>query len=85
MASITPATPILPNPHPTKSYWQDPPAWLADYQSSPMLPEADYVVVGSGISGASIAYKLLSRHPEARVVMLEARQFCSGATGRNGD
>ncbi|MCJ1350129.1 MAG: hypothetical protein MMC33_000110 [Icmadophila ericetorum] len=74
--------PILPNPHPTKSYWQDPPSWLADYQSCPMLPEADYIVVGSGISGASIAYKLISCHPNAKVVMLEARQFCSGATGR---
>jgi glycine/D-amino acid oxidase-like deaminating enzyme len=42
------------------------------------------VIVGSGISGAIIAYKLLQEDPSASLVMLEARQVCSGATGRNG-
>lgn len=47
------------------------------------------VIIGSGITGASIARTLLktqtkssSSHP--RVVMLEARSICSGATGCNG-
>ncbi|QIX02529.1 hypothetical protein AMS68_008046 [Peltaster fructicola] len=75
----------LPHPSPTISYWQDPPSDLADHRSTVHLPElADYVIVGSGISGVSIAYNLLLQQPEASVVLLEARQTCSGATGRNG-
>ena len=75
----------LPHSTPTKSYWQDPPSDIADLRTTSTLPvHADYVVIGSGISGASIAYNLLLRRPEASVVLLEARQACSGATGRNG-
>ncbi|KAG6333659.1 hypothetical protein ID866_5429 [Astraeus odoratus] len=54
-------------------------------------PHADVVVIGSGISGASFARTLLDldqqRESEGKpltVVMLEARETCSGATGRNG-
>ncbi|KAK8196629.1 hypothetical protein M8818_006794 [Zalaria obscura] len=77
--------PGLPHPNPTVSYWQDSPSSIADHRTTPSLPnKADYVIVGSGISGAFIAYNLLETHPEASIVMLEARQACSGATGRNG-
>lgn len=31
-----------------------------------------------------IAYNLLKRFPKRRIMMLEAREICSGATGRNG-
>ncbi|EMD41519.1 hypothetical protein CERSUDRAFT_101951 [Gelatoporia subvermispora B] len=49
------------------------------------LPEdADVVIIGSGITGAAVAYNVLRHAPGARVVMLEARAPCSGATGRNG-
>jgi hypothetical protein len=77
----------LPHPSPTTSYWQDPPdAFLADYLSAANAPEiVDTVVIGSGITGASIAHGILLRGSTAgKVVMLEARQACSGATGRNG-
>ncbi|KAK0306882.1 hypothetical protein LTR91_007669 [Friedmanniomyces endolithicus] len=77
--------PGLPRPRPTVSYWQDPPADIADLRTTAALPaNADYVVVGSGISGAFVAYKILCKQPEASVVVLEARQAASGATGRNG-
>ncbi|KAK0257930.1 hypothetical protein LTS09_007123 [Friedmanniomyces endolithicus] len=77
--------PGLPRPRPTVSYWQDPPADIADLRTTAALPaNADYAVVGSGISGAFIAYKILCKQPEASVVVLEARQAASGATGRNG-
>lgn len=61
-------------------------------------PTADIVIIGSGISGVAIARTVLrelrrkdeegggdltSRH-HRRVVVLEARELCSGATGRNG-
>ncbi|KAK4547371.1 hypothetical protein LTR36_001027 [Oleoguttula mirabilis] len=77
--------PGLPRPEPTTSYWQDPPSDIANVRTTSELPAtAYYVIIGSGISGSCIAYNLLSKHPDASVVMLEARQACSGATGRNG-
>jgi len=78
--------PGLPRPNPTVSYWQHPPDSIADLRSTQDLPkEADYVIVGSGVSGACVAYNLLSRKPNAVIVILEARSACSGATGRNGE
>jgi hypothetical protein len=77
----------LPQANPTISYWQDPPdVDIADYLSAENAPDmADTVIIGSGITGASIAHGLLSRGGTTKkIVMLEARQACSGATGRNG-
>ncbi len=84
----------LPYPSPTASYWQDPPdAELADYVHADTVPEAaDVVIIGSGITGAGVAWNLLKGEGDndtkgagkERIVMLEARQACSGATGRNG-
>lgn len=77
--------PTLPRTNPTVSYWQADPDAIADLQSTPKLPEsADVVIIGSGISGAAIAFDLLQRDASLNIVMLEARQACSGATGRNG-
>lgn len=76
----------LPRDNPTVSYWQDPPDEIADLRSTGQLPEtADVVIVGSGISGAAITHNILLRAPETKIVLLEARQACSGATGRNGN
>jgi hypothetical protein len=76
----------LPRPNPTVSNWQDPPDAIADLRSTAKLPEiADVVIIGSGISGASIALGLFDADKGLNVVMLEARQACSGATGRNGE
>ncbi|KAL8297377.1 hypothetical protein RB597_006466 [Gaeumannomyces tritici] len=75
----------LPRSDPTLSYWQDPPDEIADLRSTPELPEtADAVIIGSGITGAAVAWHLLEGDGGSNVVMLEARQICSGATGRNG-
>ena len=77
----------FPVPNPTISYWQDPPDEIAGYQSSSSLPqEVDTVIIGSGITGASIAYNLLTSdfYNGEKILMLEAREACSGATGRNG-
>ncbi|RVX71509.1 hypothetical protein B0A52_05081 [Exophiala mesophila] len=77
--------PGLPRDHPVQSYWQDPPDAIADHRTSPDLPsQADIVIIGSGISGATIAYNLLSADPTLNIVLLEARQAASGASGRNG-
>lgn len=76
----------LPHPNSTKSYWQDPPdPLLSKCKSSETLPaEVDTIIIGSGITGACIAYNLLQEGNHGDVVMLEAREACSGATGRNG-
>ncbi|CAJ2505757.1 Uu.00g131510.m01.CDS01 [Anthostomella pinea] len=74
----------LPRDKPTQSYWQLEPDEIADLRSTESLPsDADVVIIGSGITGAAVAYNLLSNGAQ-NVVMLEARQACSGATGRNG-
>ncbi|KAI0477439.1 FAD dependent oxidoreductase [Xylariaceae sp. FL0804] len=75
----------LPSPNPTQSYWQLDAAPIADLRSTEALPgTTDTVVIGSGITGAAVAFGLLEEHGAKDVVMLEARQACSGATGRNG-
>jgi glycine/D-amino acid oxidase-like deaminating enzyme len=55
--------------------------------STPLPNYADVVIIGSGIAGTAIARTLLDHQYKGsplRVVMLEARDVCSGATGRNG-
>ncbi|PMD48442.1 FAD dependent oxidoreductase [Hyaloscypha variabilis F] len=76
----------LPRANPTISYWQEPPdPEIADYLSSKQVPEiADTVIIGSGITGTFVAWNLLQTPDHGKIVMLEARQACSGATGRNG-
>ncbi|KAI1777475.1 FAD dependent oxidoreductase [Hypoxylon cercidicola] len=74
----------LPRDNPTQSYWQIEPDEIADLRSTAALPDrADTIIIGSGITGAAVAFNLLSNGARD-VVMLEARQACSGATGRNG-
>lgn len=91
--------PGLPSQNPTSSFWlRSPHPDLAKIQSDTLPPETDVVIIGSGVTGTSIARTLLeSRTPRRNnngagqgqatrpaVVMLEARDICSGATGRNG-
>ncbi|MCJ1394134.1 hypothetical protein MMC18_009563 [Xylographa bjoerkii] len=77
--------PGLPRANPTVSYWQDPPSSLANHRTTHDLPTSvSILIIGSGITGASIAYNLLSQPSRPSVLLLEARTACSGATGRNG-
>ncbi|OAA55771.1 FAD dependent oxidoreductase [Niveomyces insectorum RCEF 264] len=89
--------PGLPRPSPTRSFWLEDPPYpeLVDIQSAELPVQADVVIIGSGITGVAVAWSLLAEHaekteektsmsPPPRVVVLEARQLCSGATGRNG-
>lgn len=78
----------FPVPDATPSWWRTQLHRLDDYVSSECVPEeSDVVVIGAGIAGASVAYHLLQQNKgqkRPRVTILEARQACSGATGRNG-
>lgn len=76
-----------PIAQPLHSYWQHPKSPLAaiiEPQTSNPTQTYDYAIIGSGISGAMIAYNLFKSNPNARIVMIDAREICSGATGRNG-
>ncbi|KAG6875067.1 hypothetical protein C0993_011002, partial [Termitomyces sp. T159_Od127] len=84
--------PGLPVVNPTLSFWIDSPGAnpLAKEGSDGALSvDADVCIIGSGITGVSAAYHL-AKGVEARksgpitAVVLDARDFCSGATGRNG-
>ena len=76
--------PGIPVSHPTPSFWLDNPSPIADYS----IPDgkfptyADVVIIGSGITGMSVARTLVGAGRGLKVVMLEARAACSGATGR---
>ncbi|KAI0162362.1 FAD dependent oxidoreductase [Xylariaceae sp. FL1272] len=74
----------LPTPNSTKSYWhRDPSPTLLGHRTTEDLPaEADLVVIGSGIAGAFAARELVAGG--RNVLMVEAREACWGATGRNG-
>ncbi|KAK3984466.1 putative Glycine/D-amino acid oxidase [Cladorrhinum sp. PSN332] len=89
----------FPVDDPTTSYWQDPPdEELADYCSdlNGLPKKVETVIIGSGITGAAVGWGLLNRQDsepeeneenekkEWKLIMLEARRTCSGATGRNG-
>jgi hypothetical protein len=76
----------LPNPESTSSFWHSQPASvLVGHRSTRDLPKTcDVAVIGSGMTGTSIAHHLLNNdnHKPLKVVMLEAREACWGATGR---
>ncbi|KAK5948327.1 hypothetical protein OHC33_010637 [Knufia fluminis] len=78
----------LPCPNSSPSFWHsEPNTFLLNHRTTPDLPStADIVIVGSGITGASIARYLASdaRAKNLSILMLEAREVCWGATGRNG-
>ncbi|KAG6881221.1 hypothetical protein C0993_002342, partial [Termitomyces sp. T159_Od127] len=84
--------PGLPVVNPTLSFWIDSPGAnpLAKEGSDGALSvDADVCIIGSGITGVSAAYHL-AKGVEAResgpimALVLDARDFGSGATGRNG-
>ncbi|KKA28603.1 hypothetical protein TD95_003944 [Thielaviopsis punctulata] len=85
--TLRPGQSDLPSAKSTNSYWhQKPSEKLFGHRSTRTLPRtADVVIIGSGITGAFAAKE--AKETWARdlsVVILEAREACWGATGRNG-
>lgn len=86
------SSPGIPVPNPSTPYWNTPSSPISRHGSDPgsIVPSyADVVVIGSGITGTSFARTLLDydadharKSKPLQVVMLEAREVCSGATGR---
>ncbi|KAK8021646.1 FAD dependent oxidoreductase [Apiospora arundinis] len=91
MAAHKHTNPLLPVANPTSSYWRSEPHRLDSHRSTEQLPQAcDIAIIGAGFSGVSVAYHLSTQdtgnaeESPPSIVLLEARQVCSGATGRNG-
>ena len=73
----------------TTSFWRSQDLHpLDDYRDSTWPDVSDIVIVGAGYAGASLAYHLLEKSKSSRsqpsITIFEAREACSGATGRNG-
>ena len=77
------STADLPSASPTRSYWQQTYSNdITHHRTTSTLPEeASVVIIGSGISGAIAAREVAAQGHEG-IVVLEARDLCSGATGR---
>ncbi|VTT57934.1 unnamed protein product [Fusarium fujikuroi] len=78
----------FPPPEGMCSFWRTKPGSIDDHQSTAELPPfVDVAIIGAGYSAAAILTHILATtSPEDRpsILVLEARQLCSGATGRNG-
>ncbi|EPQ61158.1 DAO-domain-containing protein [Gloeophyllum trabeum ATCC 11539] len=81
----SPGVPDTSNPT-TRSFWTVPESPISTHILKELPEYADIVIVGSGITGTSVAYNVLDFVPTGSltIVMLEAREACSGATARNG-
>ncbi len=76
-----------PVPNSTTSFWRAKPHELENHHSTEELPQkTDILIIGSGYSGAACSYYLTKDgpFPAPSITILEAREVCSGATGRNG-
>ena len=79
----------FPVPKSTVSFWRSQGLHQLDNYRSPDWPDTiEIVIIGGGYAGASLAYHILEKsrtsENQPSIVILEAREACSGATGRNG-
>ncbi|CAG9989402.1 unnamed protein product [Clonostachys byssicola] len=76
--------PGLPRDNSTIPYWHINPHAYANHNSPWPQEPADIVIIGTGITGMALSRTLCAKRPDLKIVVLEARSLCSGATGRNG-
>ena len=78
--------PGIPVSAPTVSAWQEPAHPIATIQSGELRQRTDFAIIGSGITGTSVAKTLLENGlaRDKTVTMFEARSLTTGATSRNG-
>lgn len=76
----------FPHPQGMQSFWQKTPSDLKDFRFTEHLPpESDIVIIGGGFTAAALVTHILDQYANPpSIVILEARQLSSGATGRNG-
>lgn len=76
--------PGLPRDGSTRPYWQIPLHFLSNTASATLPDRNDVVIIGSGMTGCSVAKSLLQNDSNMKVTVLEARGLASGASSRNG-
>ncbi|GMF70206.1 unnamed protein product [Aspergillus oryzae] len=78
--------PGIPVAAPTVSAWQEPAHPIATIQSDKLPQRTDFAIIGSGITGTSVAKTLLENElaRDKTITMFEARSLTTGATSRNG-
>ena len=77
----------LPHPKGMASFWRSTLGSLDDYRTTEKLPDkTDVLIIGGGYAGGALLTHLLvtEEAKDKQFLVLEARQLCSGATGRNG-
>ncbi|KAJ5138690.1 FAD dependent oxidoreductase [Penicillium bovifimosum] len=76
----------LPQANGTVPFWRLEPQELDNFRSTPNLPDkSDIVIIGGGYSAAALVTHIQREYPNhPSILVLEARQLCSGASGRNG-
>ncbi|KAJ0269189.1 hypothetical protein Brms1b_013661 [Colletotrichum noveboracense] len=76
----------IPVGNSTEPFWRTELHELDSHRSTEHLPaECDVLIIGAGFSGTALAHYIYEDNPSPpSVVILEAREACSGATGRNG-
>lgn len=82
---------IFPSKESLQTFWRSELHPLDSHRSTEEIPKTcDVLIIGAGYAGSSTAYHLLCNDdvpkmsPKPSVLLLEARQACSGATARNG-
>lgn len=78
----------FPVPGATVPFWRTELHKLDSHRSTPDLPDKqDIIIIGAGFAGAALAYYLSKDATAGKpsITVLEAREACSGATGRNGE
>ncbi|KAK0099766.1 hypothetical protein ONS95_013343 [Cadophora gregata] len=67
-------------------FWLEDPSPISNVHSKTLQKEVEIVIIGSGITAASVARELLTKADTTtpKIAILDARDICSGATGRNG-
>lgn len=77
----------LPVSNSTVPFWRAEPHPLDEHRSTEELAaECDILIIGAEYAGITTAYHLVDgKNSPPSLVLLEARQACSGATGRNGE
>lgn len=74
-------SPGIPVPNSSLPFWIVPKAEISE-EDIPLPNTVDIVIIGSGITGTSVAYNLFQNEASLTVLMLDARDVCSGATAR---
>ena len=63
--------------------------WIAQAGDSPLrdplkgTQQADWLVIGAGITGLCAAHSLAEMHPQARIVLVDRQRAAQGASARN--